>query len=802
MLSYFQMKMKMSRRRFSTDAELMLCRRIVKALVAFSLISFWAEGRAGGMVLAERGRATKSVILLPENASESQCYAAEELQTHLRLLADVTLPIVTDAQPLPLSSIMIGTNRHSSAVFGHPFGIAELGTDGFRLIASPPHLMVLGSPTRGCLYGVYELLERYGGCRWYASWHALVPSVDAFVVPQDLDLVQVPDFQMRYPWWFDVSSHAEFAARLRVNAHPGGTVPAKFGGDAFRFSRLLSHCHTLDSLLPQKTYRHAHPDYYSRNNGSSVQPCLTHPDVLAIVTSNVLRRVRKDSGAMVFGVNQNDNRNHCTCSRCAAVDEEEGGSSGTMVRFANAIAEVVEREYPGKFIETQAYRRTRKPPLKTPPRHNVIPCLSSIECDFALPIPESPFETNKAFLEDVRGWSRLTDRLCLWDYSCNFSHYPFPFPNCHAMQGNLRLFRDCGVKEIIAQGAYQGYLADFAELKVWLLAKWMWNVGLPIEDLLSDFFPGFYGRGSPFVRRYFDRLHALQQNASRDMICPLGIADSVDSPALSDDFFAWAAGTMREALALERDPFFARNIRRTAFSVDFVRFLRNARQACALLWFSEAEPSADLRRVAHEQARRMQAVIEEVGDVRLCEFRQKHTKIMRQIREAAGWTSDEPLRRVKCGVVEECELVRVCRMRGRSEFVDDSAAGDGRALKIFGSHYEWSTDFPMSLIVYDDSQRLRLRVRCRADLIPDRQGEAFWMGVYDSREHSCSLKASIPVSAVQSRGYAWYDLGLFNPTDNQIFWIGPGRFGKDGKSNIGALYVDCIELSCDEERRK
>ena len=29
----------------------------------------------------------------------------------------------------------------------------------------------------------------------------------------------------------------------------------------------------------------------------------------------------------------------------------------------------------------------------------------------------------------------------------------------------------------------------------------------------------------------------------------------------------------------------------------------------------------------------------------------------------------------------------------------------------------------------------------------------------------------------------------------EYFWIGPGRFGKDGKSSIKAVYLDKVELS-------
>ena len=127
-------------------------------------------------------------------------------------------------------------------------------------MARPPHLLVVGSPDRGALYGVYELLERFGGCRWYASWCEKVPRRDRFAVPDTLDDTQVPAFAMREPFWFDVLEHGAFAARLRVNSRSWRKNEAKFGGTPFRFGGGLGSCHTFNTLLPPDKYFDAHPE--------------------------------------------------------------------------------------------------------------------------------------------------------------------------------------------------------------------------------------------------------------------------------------------------------------------------------------------------------------------------------------------------------------------------------------------------------------------------------------------------------------------------------------------------------------
>ena len=249
------------------------------------------------MALAVRGRPAEYTIVVPEAASPSQKYAAEELRDFAERTTGVRLPIATDASPLPAKAILLGRTKYTDALAGRGEGPwPRLGEDGFRLAARPPHLLVEGAPERGTLYGVYELLERFAGCRWYASWHTVAPARDGIKVPESLDDLQVPAFAMREPYWHDVIRHPEFAARLRANHNSNRPADEKYGGCPFRFGGGLGSCHTFEALLPPDRYYDRHPEYFSLVNGRRLkhhsQPCLTNPDVLRIVTSNVLERIR------------------------------------------------------------------------------------------------------------------------------------------------------------------------------------------------------------------------------------------------------------------------------------------------------------------------------------------------------------------------------------------------------------------------------------------------------------------------------------------------------------------------------
>ena len=753
-----------------------------------------------GFTVAERGRAAECAIVLPAAPTAVQKYAAEELRDFTARLTGVKLPIVTGACP-----------QAGRAVVFADGGAANPAEDGFRIAVAGRELRITAVPNRGgALYAVYELLERFAGCRWYASWCEKVPALERFAVPAPLDETHVPAFAMRQPWWYDALQHHVFAARLRMNTHQWGRMEDKFGGEHFRYGGGLGSCHTFAALLPVEKYGKAHPEYFALHDGRrrneagdnvqyNVQLCLTNPEVLEIVTRGVLARIRKDPKAKFYGVSQNDNWNYCQCERCAAVDAEEESHAGTVVRFVNAVAERVEREFPDAVIETLAYQFSRKPPKKTRLRKNVVPCLCSIECDFARPIPTSPNRQNVDFCSDIKGWSAMTDQLYLWDYTTDFAHYTMPFPNVLALQDNIRFFRDNGVKCLFEQGAYQGRHGDFAELKAWLLSKWMWDPELPMQRLLDDFFAGYYGAGAPFVRAYFDELHRIQLAASADPKRPLTIFLGCDRIPASDEFFEKAAGLFEKAEAATKgDKVSSYNVRMAAFAVDYIRLQRKMQAAAPVVVMDPGWAETEAAKASGRLAKSLLERMDEAKDIRLSESLENHK------RRVADWrkllTHKPRFALDGRAEIEEAELTQ--NRRGVwGDFVDDPQAADGKALKLFNTHYEWCTMFPMAKVAFRPGVKYTVRVRVRVEPREGATGEAFWAGVYDPKgKKDCGGGVAPKVTAVKP-GYNWYTVTTWRPKPTDYFWIGPGRFDKKKgeKSSLNGVFIDKIEFIAEKD---
>jgi hypothetical protein len=762
-------------------------RLLIATLVLMS--AAWAP--AEELILATRGQPAACSIVRAAAASPSQTYAAEELQRFTEQMTGVKLPITTDDAPLPARAILLGDTRFTSELLGGPADIQALGEDGFHLVSRGERLLVLGGPVRGTLYGVYEVLERFGGCRWYSSWHSVIPHRDTFSLPA-LDETQKPAFALREPFWFDMFN-GDLAARNKANGN-AMRLEARHGGHSYRFGGGLGSCHTFDILCPPSVYFDAHPEYFSEVNGKRIkdhtQLCLSNPDVLRIVTSNVLERIRKDPGASFYGVSQNDWYNFCTCAACKAIDDAEESHAGTMIAFVNKIAEAVEKEFPNVTIETLAYQYTRKPPKTIRPRANVMPCLCTIECDFSFPITSSAFKENRAFLDDIRGWGAICKRIYIWDYTTNFREYNSPFPNVLALQDNVKFFRDNRVEFLFEQGAYQGRHGDFAELKAWLLAKWLWNPDLPREPLLQDFFQGYYGAAAPHVRTYFDALHSYYRDPANR---PLRIFDDSRHTLLTDDFYVRAYTLWQQAeAAVKDDPARLYNVRMGAFSVLYARMERMPASEGIKVWVTahpeQHKTAAEQRELAAELLKRFA----EAKDIRLSEDGGRHNQLL------ARWqalTNTPALPPAQSRAFVEDKLLSLSHRGTWGDTVADPQADDGSAMKLYNTHYEWCTTLPFSHVAFDPGKKYRIRMRVCVEKEPGKEGEAFWAGVYDSKNRRDCGGIERKTSDV-SDGYAWYDVAEWTPERDHYFWIGPGRFDQKGgaKSAIKSLRIDKLEL--------
>ena len=754
--------------------------------------------------VAERGRDPSCTIAIRPSATPVERYAAEELRDWTERLTGVRLPI-TDAAPTGACV------RLSCA------DVPELGSDGFRLRTTDRDVEVVGGG-RGVLYGVYELLETYGGIGWFTSYSTYVPKADVFRVPAGMDRSERPAFLMRDQYFYDVNRHADFAARMRINGSYGGWGLSDREGGVFGREAPIGNYSICSFVSPEK-YGKSHPEYFAlrggrrvvaANPGRTMQACLTNPDVIEITVTNMLAKMRRYPKAVRFRLTPNDNSNFCTCPACAAADEEEGGHAGAYVRFVNAVADRVAGEFPDKLIQAFAYTYTRKP-TKTRYRDNVLLELCSVEPDNAHPIVSAKCPSSQAFRSQVDGWTQQTKNVLVWSYVTDFNAFTTPFPNVLALQPDLQYYRDRGVRWVSPQGPYFGLGADLQELKSWLLAKWEWNPDIPLELLLDRFLNGHYGAAAPFVREYFDKLHALVAVDTGDRLGNYG--NPCNTSLVTDGFLREAHELWkRAAAAVKGDPVRERAVRLVSFGTYVTRFSRLVGSPGPVKFTVRRKPpeeSSDYRSLM-SAAQYLAKMLKREPEIELCDGRASSKALKDRVFKIAAGESPlvvpfEPRTSIRLGPDEVGHYFGIDSSYGIVE--PDATAESGKAVRLSNRSYEWVVHLPLPKLAFEEGCDYCLRVRmkvCKKTDAPVR-AEAFACGVSDATGSGNAFSRSVSVGDAQDAAWAWYDVGTFKPAAGLKFWLSSGRFdAKKHAENPGVTSVafDCLEITMNNKENQ
>ena len=306
-------------------------------------------------------------IVVGEDASESERWAAMELQHWLKEISGIELLVRPDTGDPEEHEIIVGYNRHAHKLLGGSVTPPDDEDESFTYRNIDNNILIWGGKQRGTLHGVMTFLEREMGCRWYAPGASVAPKKTAYRF-LSLNHSESPGIRVRYDDYFEARDPI-WAARNKCNG--AGAYRHQPGG-----VEVYYECHTFYKLMPPSEFFDSHPEYYSLIDGKRVHEqaelCLTNPDVIRIFTERVKKELRKYPQARIYSVSQNDWDGPCECENCQAIVDREGSQAGPVVWFANRIAENIEEEFPDRFIGTFAYDYTRHPPKHIKPRHNVV----------------------------------------------------------------------------------------------------------------------------------------------------------------------------------------------------------------------------------------------------------------------------------------------------------------------------------------------------------------------------------------------------------------------------------------------
>lgn len=512
-------------------------------------------------------------IVVSSQASESEKFAATELQSCIETIGGVKLPIVDCGQGTKGKRIIIGFNKDSKSLL---CGEKEREADdeGFTYKNKRGDIVIIGGNNRGTMYGVFSFLENEFGCRWLAE--------DCTVMPKKLNYSftslkhsETPAFSRRsvlYSGGRDLLFRTRNRLNEQIKNSPGKTTK-QIGGTYVFLSP-----HSMRYLLPVSKYFNTHPEYYALIDGTraktKTQPCFSNPDVLKICVEEMRKNMRKYPDFSSYDISTLDNNNLCGCQQCQEAIERLGSYTDLVLDFVNRAADSLKSEFPTKKVAFLAHGQTRTPPVNVIPRDNVVVRLCNGASCHVHGLASCSYEKSKLFLTYLRRWREISKELYIWEYASDFYLYHIPFPNFYALRDNLVTFMDSGVDGVFAEGNHYSDVSEFRALRIYVLNKLLWNPYCDLDRVVNDFMGGYYGSAAQYMRQYFDFLHSQ----IKDNVHMTHVASHTKS-YYSDELIEMSRGILDKAKSATKDKVVLQRIEMEELTIDFLKTMKRPTDA-------------------------------------------------------------------------------------------------------------------------------------------------------------------------------------------------------------------------------
>ena len=458
-----------------------------------------------------------ATIVVSEDASKADRFAAQELQTYLEKISAVRVPIEVDSTEIEGNMIHIGDNRYVRTL-----GVTseDLEPEGFKIKTIGKNLILIGKEPCGTEFAVYTFLEKYLGIRWF--W----PGELGEVVPQsntvrvdEIDIQEAPDYKMRLIGGKEAGP-GEPSLWGKRNKR-GGSIRAKLWGSFYE-------------MLPSEKYAKTHPEYFSLVDGTRktrrAQLCTTNPEVIKICTDNVRSYFDKYKNVDIFTIEENDWLGFCECENCTALDTgkklkpfkenppfaapplapgrfgEGDVISDRMFAFANKMAEELAKTHPDRYVSMSSYSWHTELPEKIKKLHKNLFFQTTSSCIGHWYEPRRQEDYAR-----LKQWAEIADNITIYEYYVN-ALWPNMFRVIPALIGqSIPQYYKLGARYFYSQGCEDYAISG---LNYYVASKLLWDTTLDVKQILEDYYTNCFGNAREPMKKYFETLENAWKDAT------------------------------------------------------------------------------------------------------------------------------------------------------------------------------------------------------------------------------------------------------------------------------------------------
>ena len=493
-------------------------------------------------------------IVIPQKAPKVVAYAAKELQTFLgqSLGGDVK---VTASPGEGLAHVFLGDSPAARAA---GLDVASFRRDEFAIRTRGDSVFIAGRDDprrdpakeiekgnsmgqlyeRATLFGVYEFLERFAGCRFYfpGEMGTVVPKRGEIDVGA-CDLKVAPAMSIRRPYSAGGANYSDGAW------FDDSMAPAS--GKALNWLRLrlgtdhVPCCHGLNGFKYIKRFAKDHPEYFMlyTNGMRSTDPTLAHPGQLCL-TSGIWEEIYRDvksylsgeaasvrgvpgwkEGVCGWGNNCIDRRYvdimcqdgmmECHCPRCQAAynrGPEFKGNWATDLVWSNTVAianRLTAEGVPG-YITQMAYSPYKKVPAIDIPSNVLVMVAVSGPWTIRRPAPL------KEGLNTIREWAEKLGRpVWIWTYPGKFGAQKFPGIPQMTPKAVGEFYKKAApwIFGTFMESESDRFLYNY--LNYYMLSRVCWNAATDVDATLAEHHRLMFGAAADEMAGLYARLEDI-----------------------------------------------------------------------------------------------------------------------------------------------------------------------------------------------------------------------------------------------------------------------------------------------------
>lgn len=515
-------------------------RVFLTALLLLSAVTASAA-RGSEFVLVDEGK-PRAVIVIADDANQNTLEAATALQKVVGQMTGAQLPVRKAGEfQGEAAPVFVGMSPLVRQI-GIKVAQDSEGVDRYLIRVNRQRMVLAGNDAnrfRGSAYAVYDLLQRLG-CGWFGPdpvYHVIPRRATLSVKPFQSD--ERPAFRMRDIWM----------VRERTLC------------DAWRLGGYhISNGHALERWVSPKLYGDAHPEYFGPGKE---QPCLSHPEVLAIIVKGMRRELDEKPGVQSFSLSANDSKVYCECERCKAI----GNISARLLNLANNVARELAKSHPHRYLLTfYAYWLANEAPNPMMKAEPGVCVMQVNEGDHMRPWdqPEpdkyqslNGNDNNFRELTAFAGWRKTGAIMAIYEWwipGCSKDEWKsIPWYSGETALRNLRYWQKHDVQFITYESGYEhGNGFPIRWPLYYVGARGMWNPKLTAKQIMTEACEKLYGPAARPMLRFYEIIEKSVADAPpniRGFAWNLPSAEKIVLPAIETA----ATAALEEASAVSTD---------------------------------------------------------------------------------------------------------------------------------------------------------------------------------------------------------------------------------------------------------